>query len=324
MVALPDLADGGFRTLVVAEACPEELVQLFEHVRGHLVLTVFAELLHQIRDELVVAGEEIEQALQITGDENVHRGGHCLVEGAAAVIAARAQEVGQHIVGVGRAHELADGKAHLPGKVAREDIAEVAGRHDVVDLVSRLDAARLHEVGVRSIIIDDLRGEAADVDGVGRGQANALTLEQLILADGGEDFLHAGLRIVEVAAYRAHADVFARLRRHLRLLHGAHAAVGVEDDDLRARHIAEALHRRLAGVAGRGGQDHDLVVHTELFFRRGHQARQHRERHILKSARRPAEKLEDEVLTDGDGRGQVVGLKLAGIAVVDEFCHLRF
>ena len=25
-----------------------------------------------------------------------------------------------------------------------------------------------------------------------------------------------------------------------------------------------------------------------------------------------------------DGRGQVVGLKLAGIAVVDEFCHLRF
>ena len=100
--------------------------------------------------------------------------------------------------------------------------------------------------------------------------------------------------------------------------------MGVEDDDLRARHIAEALHRRLAGVAGRGGQDHDLVVHTELFFRRGHQARQHRERHILKSARRPAEKLEDEVLTDGDGRGQVVGLKLAGIAVVDEFCHLRF
>ena len=46
MVVLPDLADGGFRTLVVAEACPEELVQLFEHVRGHLVLTVFAELLH--------------------------------------------------------------------------------------------------------------------------------------------------------------------------------------------------------------------------------------------------------------------------------------
>ena len=46
MVVLPDLADGGFRTLVVAEACPEELVQLFEHIRGHLVLTVFAELLH--------------------------------------------------------------------------------------------------------------------------------------------------------------------------------------------------------------------------------------------------------------------------------------
>ena len=194
VVILPDLADGDLRALIVAEACPEELVQLFKHLGRHLVLTVFAELLHQIRDELVVAGEEIEQALQVTGDENVHRGGHCLVEGAAAVIAARAQEVGQHIVGVGRAHELADGKAHLLGKVAREDIAEVAGRHDVVDLVARLDAARLHEVGVRSIIIDDLRGEAANVDGVGRGQANALALEQLILADGGENFLHAGLR----------------------------------------------------------------------------------------------------------------------------------
>ena len=83
---------------------------------------------------------------------------------------------------------------------------------------------------------------------------------QILVLAGGEDVLHAGLRVVEVAAHGAYAHVRALLRGHLRLLHGGDAAVRVKDDDARAGHVVEALERGLAGVAGGGGQDDDLIV----------------------------------------------------------------
>ena len=185
-----------------------------------------------------------------------------------------------------------------------------------------MNASHLHKVGIGPVIVHDLRGKAADVDGVGARQAHALACKQLIAADGGEDLLHARLRIVKVAAHRAHTDIVALLRGHLRLLHGAHAAVGIENDNLRARHIAKALHRGLAGVAGCGGQNEDLIAYAALFLRRGHQSRQHGERHIFKSARRPAEQLENKVFSDGNARREVIALKLSPVACAHERGHL--
>ena len=94
-----------------------------------------------------------------------------------------------------------------------------------------------------------------------------------MLAVVGEDGLDAGLRVVEIAAHGADADIPAALCLHLRLLHVADAVFRVKDDDARARHVAEALQRRLAGIAAGGGEHGDLfrapALSREAVIRRG-------------------------------------------------------
>ena len=84
-------------------------------------------------------GQVVQHALQVGGDEDVHRGGDGLEERALAVVGAGGQEVEQHVVLVGRHHEVLDRQAEQLGIVAGEDIAEVAGRHHELDLVADVD-----------------------------------------------------------------------------------------------------------------------------------------------------------------------------------------
>ena len=323
MVLLPDPADGPLRLVVAAAARPEDGLNFLLQLLRHLVGAVLGELAHQLRHQLLVAGEQEQQALEVARHQNVHRGRAGEVERALLIIAARADEVGEHVVGVGRAHERADRKPQLAGEVAGENVAEVAGGNDVVHPLADSDRAAADKVCVGAEVIDDLRGKAADVDGVRARQAHALAREQPLAADLGKDLLDGSLRVVEVAAHCGDTGIVAALRDHLRLLHGGHTAVRVKDDDLRPRHIAEALHRGLAGVAGGRGEDQDLIVHAALLLCRRHQVRQHRERHILEGARGAAEQLEHRVLTDRNGGGQVLGLEFAGVGGMDKLLHLR-
>ena len=95
--------------------------------------------------------------------------------------------------------------------------------------------------------------------------------------------LHAGLGIVEVAADGADADVGAHLGGHLGLLDSGDAAVGVEHSDAGAGHIVEALHGRLAGVAGGGRQNDHVALHALSLGRRYDEAGQDAEATSLKA-----------------------------------------
>ena len=323
MMLLPDPADGPLRLGVAAAARPEEGLNFLLQLLRHLVGAVLGELTHQLRHHLLVAGEQEQQALEVARHQNVHRGRAGEVERALFIVAARADKVGEHVVGVGRAHERADGKPQLAGEVAGENVAEVAGGNDVVHPLADGDRAAADKVCVSAEVIDDLRGKAADVDGVRARQAHTLAREQVLAADLGKDLLDGSLRVVEVAAHRGDTGIVAALRDHLRLLHSGHTAVWVKDDDLRARDVAETLHRGLAGVAGGRGEDQNFIVHAALLLCRRHQVRQHRERHILEGARGAAEQLEHRVLTDRNGGGQVLGLEFAGVGGMDKLLHLR-
>ena len=181
------------------------------------------------------------------------------------IIGTRTDEIREHVVCVRRADELAHRQAHFLGIPAGENVAEVAGRHNEVQLVAHGDHAAGNGVAVRREIVDDLRQQAAPVDGVGRGQEPA-ALREL----GGKrlvtkDLLDTSLRVVKVAAHGADRDVIARLRDHLQALDLRHAAVGIEHEDLRARHVGKALQGRLAGVARGGDEDAHLPLLAALF-----------------------------------------------------------
>ena len=191
------------------------------------------------------------------------------------------------------------------GIITRQNVSEVAGRHAEVHLVAQCNGAFRQKVTVGGDVIHDLRQHAPPVDGVGRRQEVA-PARQLLAQNGvGENALDAALRIVEVSAYRAHADVFALLADHLQLLDLGHAAVGVEDKNFRMVHITETLERCLAGVAGGCDENADLFVFAGFLQACREKIREHLQRHVLERARRTVPQLQDIAVFSErlDGRG---------------------
>ena len=286
------MADLLARLDIIAEAAGKRLLDLrLERIRDR-VAPLLAQLLHIACDLRVAAAERIEQALEVARHEDVHRRGRRRVERTVLIISTCADEVREHVVRIRRADELAHRQAHFLCVPAGENVAEVAGRHDEVEPVAHGDHAAGDSVAVRRKIVDGLRQQATPVDGVGRGQEPAALRELGGKRLVAEDLLDAGLRIVKVAAHGADCNVVARLRDHLQALDLRHAAVGVEHEDLRARHVGKTLQGRLAGVARGGDEDAHLPLLAALFQARRKQVRQDLQRHVLERARRPVPELE--------------------------------
>ena len=102
----------------------------------------------------------------------------------------------------------------------------------------------------------------------------------------------------------------------------ADTSVGVEDADADTGHIVEALQGGLAGIAGGGGEDQDVLVLTLGGLGGGEQLGQHGKGHVLKCGGGAPEQLQDAEIAHGDGGGQVVGLKFAGIGIFDQGIHI--
>ena len=291
MVA-PCAADLLARLDVVAETAGKRLADLGKERIGNGIPSLLTQLLHIARDLRVAAAEGIEQPLEVARHENVHRRGGRGVKRTVFVIRAGMDEIREHVVGVGRADELAHRQTHLLCVPAGEDVAEVAGRHDEVELVAHCDHAAVDGIAVRREIIDDLRQQTPPVDGVGGGQKPAALRQRAGKCLVAEDLLDAGLRVVKVAAHRADRDIAAGLRDHLQALDLRHAAVGIKHEDLRARHIGEALQGCLSSIARGGNENAHLPLLAALFQARREQVRQDLQRHVLECASRPVPELE--------------------------------
>lgn len=217
-----------------------------------------------------------------------------LWRGAVAVILAGIDEVRQHVVRVGGADELFDGQAHLAGVIAGQDVPEVARGNAEEHTLARFDALGGHGVGIGFEIVDDLRYQAAPVDGVGRGKGPAESVEPFRQFLVVEDFLDAALGVVEVAFDAEDLRVAAGLGGHLEFLHvGADAVFGIKDDDFRAGHIGETFQGGFARIARRGRQDDDTPFFPGLFPGPRHQVRQDLQGHVLESHGRAVPQFQD-------------------------------
>ena len=295
-------------------------MKLPEKLLRDLIMALLVQILHEGGHIAVVPGEEAQKALQVAGDQNVHGGGGGLIEGAALIIDAGGEEVGKDIVAIGGADQAAYGQAHALGKIPGQDVAEVAGGDTEMDRLAYPDAATADQVGVGLEIVDDLGGQAADIDGVGRGETQT---GEILLVAGGEDLLYAGLGIVEIAPDSADLYIGTLLGDHLSLLHGGDAAVGVEHNDLGAGDIVEALQGCLARVTGGGGENEhfipDILQGTGLTDELGQQA----QGHILKGTGGAPEQLQHIAVAHLYQRGQLLCLKFPGVAPADQTVHIR-
>ena len=171
------------------------------------------------------------------------------------------------------------GQADGPRDPAREHVAEVARRH-------RERQPAPAERGRRPHVVRHLRRHARPVDRVGRGQSDALA--QLLVA---EQLLDDALAVVERAVDRDGVHVGGLDGRHLPPLHLAHAALGIEHDDLGAAARGEARDGRRARVA-RGRGEHRDAARRAASRTWSKSLPDELQREILEGQRRPVEELQ--------------------------------
>ena len=291
-VGVPATLDGSADLVLAGPAAAKDALNLGQQLGGYLVATGLCQLLHKAGNEFAVAiGQEVQHALQVRANKDVHRRRNGREERTVAVVDAGGQEVSEHVVLVAGHDEFGDGQTHALGVVAGQDIAKVAGRYAELHGIAGLDGAGAQQLRIGGKVVDDLRHQAADVDGVGarkHGAGGLQALGQLLI---GKDALDGTLGVIEVAADAADGDVAALLRGHLQILHAADLALGIKDGDARARGVGKAGECCLACVARRGGDDHDALGAAVLGGSAGHQAGEHLQGDVLEGARGTAKEL---------------------------------
>ena len=292
IVSAPAALDGGANLVLAGPAAAKHALNLGQQLGGHLVATGLGELLHKAGYKFTVAiGQEVQHALQVGANKDVHRRRDGREERTVAVVDAGGQEVGEHVVLVARHDELGDGKAHALGVVAGQDIAKVAGRDAELHGVAGLDGAGAQQLRIGGKVVNDLGHQTADVDGVGTRKHGAGGLKALGKLLIGKDALDGALSVIEVAADAADGDVVTLLRGHLQVLNAADLALGIKDGDARARSVGKTGECGLARVARRGGDDHDALGAAVLGGGAGHQAGEHLQGDVLKGTRGAAKEL---------------------------------
>ena len=147
---LPHLTDGLLSLLLGGKTGGKLVMDLCLDGIIDLIAAAGIQLSHVIGHQLVVlAGEGVEQTLQIAGDQDIHRGRHGGVEGTVTVIGAGPKEIRQHIVAVGGTDQLIDRHTHALCIIGGQNVAEVTGGHTDVDGVALLNGTGLQQIGIR-------------------------------------------------------------------------------------------------------------------------------------------------------------------------------
>jgi len=222
---------------------------------------------------------EVEKTRKVVGIADVHGVGTGGDGGARAILAGE-EIFGHRVVGIGGGDESRDRQADALGEDSGGEIAEIStGYGD--DERHGSDG----QLAVGGHVIEHLREQPANIDGIGGGEESAL-IERFI----GEGLLDEALTVVEGAGDFQRGDIFAE-RGELLFLGFADALGRIQDDHANTGNAEEAVRDGTAGVAGSGDQDSELARFSADEI--AHQAGQKARTEILKGERGAVEEFED-------------------------------
>jgi len=155
------------------------------------------------------------------------------------------------VIGVGGADDAAHGQPHAPGQEGAHRVSEGSCGDHVVDGCSEGHLSPAYQLQVGPHEVGRLRGDAHPVDGI--DGADALLLDEVHVAE--ELLQHAGL-LVGVALRAVHVHVGVLHGHHLQLLYRAHAALGIQAEDLDIGAASHTVNGGRSGVAT--GLHHNL------------------------------------------------------------------
>ena len=239
---------------------------------------------HQPANEGGVAAARLEQQpLEIRRDLDVHRrrsrGMHL-----AHFIDAGFQRARQDVVDVGGDPQPADRQAHPLGDKAREDVAEISGRHGEIHR-----SRRRAERDRGGEIIHHLGDDPRPVDRIDARQRDRVAKAVMV-----EQPLHDRLAIVEGAFDRQRVNIAGAGGRHHPPLHVGDAAVRKQHDQIDIVETGKRIDRGAAGIAR--GRDHDGGALRALRQHVIHQPRDQLHRHVLERQGRAVKQLQHELI----------------------------
>ena len=158
MMPFKGVADRPLSSLVVNRRTIEKILYFTLDFIADLVTPILFQLLHPANHHaIILAGQIVQQPLQIAGNKDIHRGRHGSVEISVAVVNPGANKVGQHPVGIGSADKPADRQPHAFGVIAGENITEITSGHHHVDRIAQGRLTALDKIGISRNIINNLR-----------------------------------------------------------------------------------------------------------------------------------------------------------------------
>ena len=220
-ILLVDLVNGLLGVRIVAEAGAEIRLECLLDCIRYRIGALLCQRTEPLPDlGVVLSGEQVQQPLQIAGNENIHGGGAGCKEFPVPVVHAGVDEVGQHLVDVGCTNQLLYRQTHLLCIISSQDIAEVAGGHHHVDEIPEVDLPVRCQGCICGNIVYDLRQEPSPVDGVGTGEHQASLIQLLLDLWIRKNRLDPVLAIVKVALDGAYTHVAASWVRIFRFCMG--------------------------------------------------------------------------------------------------------
>ena len=284
MPALPDLRLQ--RNLIRISAGIHRLKPV-EHLLINLILLLLCQFPHK-RGRLlrIIPRQGKDQALQIGGNQDIHGRRSSLVEGTMRnIIDARLNEIRQNIIGVAGTDQPANRQARTPCIVGGQNIPEVAGGDTEIHFLTGPDLAIPDQIGIGGEIIDDLRNQTAEIDGVRRGQNPSLLIHRPDKFAASKYAFYAALGIIKVSLDGDHVRIPSARRHHLQALGLADTIFRIEHGTPCPRNIQKTFQCRFPGIPAGGNQNKDFPFLPVLSRTECEEMRQKLKGHILECQR---------------------------------------
>ena len=260
-----------------------EIIQLFLHLRSDLIFSFSAESLHEGFCFLwIIPCYSIDKTLQITGNQDVHGRGAGKNKITVTIVFSGGKEIIKHLIFIGCTYQFINGKPHILRIKGRKDIPEITGGHCSINLLARCDLALCQQLCICVYIINNLRYQTSDIDGIGGRELISLICHLLFQILIGKKLFHTCLGIIKIAMNAYNKGIIPFLGDHLFFLDRTHSVLRVKNNNFRSRHICETGQGRLSGISGGRRQNNDILIRVVFLRRCNHKMRQDGQRHIFK------------------------------------------
>ena len=138
------------------------------HLFRDAVAPFRSKLLHQLTVLIgVSSGNQIDQTLQVTGNQDIHRWGFRQDKLTIPVIGTCTEEIKKHLIFVGGADQFCNRNPHFLCKVSCQNISKISCRYDYIDRIALLDFSIFQETTISVNIVNNLRHQTTDIDRIG-------------------------------------------------------------------------------------------------------------------------------------------------------------